>query len=351
MAIKGVTKGIAGGVALVAIVIGLVGKLRPDLFLKHVPHVGFIFWAMTGNRMPPNFDSAPYTRENFHQWIQDGDIIQATMAKSGTIWLAQISHLLKNNGSDDYANLHDEWGFLELLQYPGQSIDERITSEKKKRKQGQPMSWFSHQFPSEQNYGFNATLHPNAKYLVSARNGKDIIRSFTSFINSFTKEYKSHWGGYPPRLTKEAVLKMLVLDTPDFIFGHLQAWWQLRNEPNVLMLHYANLKADSPKEIRRIAKFMGDVELTDNLLATVVHKSSFQYMKENQDRMVTYFGPPHDRYASIEEGRHINTGNTGDAEDFFTAEMDQMWDQGVKRWWSDADPGMVEWIENGGSYN
>jgi aryl sulfotransferase len=37
---------------------------------------------------------------------------------------------------------------------------------------------------------------------------------------------------------------------------HVQGWWDIRSLPNVLLVHFANLKADLPSEIRRIARHL-----------------------------------------------------------------------------------------------
>ena len=53
--------------------------------------------------------------------------------------------------------------------------------------------------------------------------------------------------------------------------------------PNILFVHYADLKTDPEGEIRRIAKFVDvDVESNDEeLLKKVLEYSSFNYMKEH----------------------------------------------------------------------
>jgi aryl sulfotransferase len=45
-----------------------------------------------------------------------------------------------------------------------------------------------------------------------------------------------------------------VPDTP--FWSHMQGWWDIRHLPNLLTLHYADLIADMPGQIRRIAAFL-----------------------------------------------------------------------------------------------
>ena len=59
---------------------------------------------------------------------------------------------------------------------------------------------------------------------------------------------------------------------------NVASWWDIRHLPNVLLLHFADLKRDLPGAIRRIAAFL-EIPLSEGLLETVVRHSSFDYMK------------------------------------------------------------------------
>ncbi len=73
----------AAAVAFVAVMIGCVRTLRPELFFR-IPKVGFILWSRsTGYPMPPMFDTVQWRQENFGKWAQDGDVIVGSMMKAG----------------------------------------------------------------------------------------------------------------------------------------------------------------------------------------------------------------------------------------------------------------------------
>ena len=82
----GVLGAVSKLVALVAVAVGTIGKVKPELFLK-LP-MGFIPWAITGNFVPPYFDNAFYKSESFRDWVRDGDVIVSVGAKSGTTWMS-----------------------------------------------------------------------------------------------------------------------------------------------------------------------------------------------------------------------------------------------------------------------
>ena len=54
---------------------------------------------------------------------------------------------------------------------------------------------------------------------------------------------------------------------------------------NVLLVHFADLKADLPAAIRRIASFLG-VDSYQDRLDEIVHRCSFEYMKAQADKML-----------------------------------------------------------------
>ena len=283
-------------------------------------------------------------KDNFHSFVQPGDVIQSTMAKSGTVWLAQIVHLLNNNGSDKMS-IFEGLGTLDIMSYPGQTIDERIATESRKRRPGVPMSWTTHE-PTH-HYGLNPRSHPEIKYIVTARNCKEAIKSFHPFINGLTKEFKDHWGGFAPPVPKEKAVEMIALKMPHAFFGHIQSWWQYRNEPNVFLLHYANLKTNPRHEISRIAEFL-NITIHEDVMERVLEKSSFSYMKRNSHRYSIYFGKEDDKYLAFNEGTHINSGKADGGEEFFTPAMNAIWEKAVSKHWIGAEPEMISWVQNGG---
>ena len=302
--------------------------------------------------MPPVFNMEPWEERHFRKLARDGDIVQVTMAKSGTMWLAQIVHLLGNNGTDDYSNVHDILGMSEFVYFPGETVEERIERETRKRGASDgavTMSWFSHGLPSENNFGLNPKKNPKIKYLVTAREGKEIVRSFVPFINGFTDEARALWGGFPPPISNEGAVNMVAADNSDLYFGFLKAWWPFRHEPNVLLIHYSDMKRNLRREVERIAEFLG-IDVTDPVfLQSVLEKSSFDYMKKHGHKFDSYFGRNRN-ILLMAEGTHINKGKTGGTDEFFTDSMDEMWERAVKTHFADVHPKMVEWASHGGEY-
>ena len=70
---------------------------------------------------------------------------------------------------------------------------------------------------------------------------------------------------------------------------NIQSWWDIRALPNVLLLHFANLKRDLPGEIRRVAEFI-DTPIDEARWESIVTHCSFDYMKTNATKSVPLAG-------------------------------------------------------------
>jgi hypothetical protein len=66
-------------------------------------------------------------------------------------------------------------------------------------------------------------------------------------------------------------------------FKHLVSWWNVREEPNVLVFSYEAMTDDPEGHVRRLAAFCG-LPLDDALLALTLERSSLAYMLRHKDR-------------------------------------------------------------------
>ena len=104
--------------------------------------------------------------------------------------------------------------------------------------------------------------------------------------------------------------------TSDSPFQHRQR--PLRREPNVLMLHYADMKRDLRGAVRKITSF-GGVELTAAQWANVERYVSFDWMKEHEGKFEIMGHAP---VPVIEKGSMVRKGKLGAAhEDGMTGEV------------------------------
>jgi len=342
---------VSTAVAMVAAMMGCVALAKPELFLR-IPEVGFIPWALTGGRMPPFFDATSFDPTNFHRWAQDGDVIVASAIKSGTMMLHQMVYLLRSGGHYDFERLTDEIGNMQLMKYPEHLLEKRITEQNARRARvglGN-QQWLTHMAPGGKKnlYGLDPKKHPGIKYLCITRNGKEVVRSYFPFLNAYSKEGRDVWGGFPPPVKLPEDVLNLVLHHAEFYFEHGEQWWDVRNAPNVLLLHFTDVLSDKKGTIEKIAEFLG-IELTEELAAVVLEKSSHEFMQQNSKKYVQYIGYPGKEIVRVKEGKHIRKGGgkSDGAKDFFTPDMDAKWDAAVNKYWGHK-PELIEWALKSG---
>ncbi len=206
--------------------------------------------------------------------------------KSGTTWTMNIVHQLLTGGTDDFRDVYEEVPWIEFLAFPGQPqevVVERVAAMPPDKRR----AFKTHSPPPTVPFQ-GAGSNSDVKYIVVMRNPEEALVSFRPFLNKHSDAWYELWG-----MPREALCRP---DFPSFysdvidangmqgaIFGFLAAWWSLRNEPNVLFLHFSDMKSDHQGSIRKIAEFIGE-ELTEEQWANVLEFTSFPWMKANEGK-------------------------------------------------------------------
>jgi aryl sulfotransferase len=83
------------------------------------------------------------------------------------------------------------------------------------------------------------------------------------------------------------------LDRDDYPFWSLwentRSWWGIRELPNLLLLHFSELKAELPGTIRRIADFL-DIPVDAARWPTIVEHCGFSWMKSHAAQVAPLAG-------------------------------------------------------------
>ena len=90
------------------------------------------------------------------------------------------------------------------------------------------------------------------------------------------------------------------------LWDNVRSWLAVRDLPNVMLVHFADLKADMPAEIRKIAAFL-DIPIDETRFETIIRHCSFDYMKANATASVPLGGAFWDGGAET----FINKGQNG----------------------------------------
>lgn len=121
---------------------------------------------------------------------------------------------------------------------------------------------------------------------------------------------------------------------------HAQTWWDYRDLPNILLVHFADLLENPEQQIRRIAKHL-DIAIDETLLPGILQRISFNGMKENFGAIMP------EAKELFREGAKtfMNKGTNGRWQGVLTeAELDQC-RKAVER---ELTPDCAKWLEHGG---
>lgn len=210
------------------------------------------------------------------------DIVISTYAKAGTTWTQQIVGQLIFAG-DPEIKVAELSPWLDL-RVPGEAEKFALLEAQAHRrfiKTHQPLDAF--------------VFRPEIKHIYVARDGRDVAWSlynhYVNFLPELIEMFNTLPGLVGPKLEPAPgdVLSFyrawMEGDGYPFwsMWENVRSWWQVRHFPNVLMLHYADMKADLPGTVKTIAGFL-DIELDEASFERAVRHSSFDWMKANAEK-------------------------------------------------------------------
>ena len=192
---------------------------------------------------------------------------------------------------------------------------------------------------------------PEAKYIYIGRDGRDVIWSMYNHHANGNAEYYRVLNDTPGRVgppiapppdsVRQYFLDWLEGDGYPFwsFWDNVSSWLALRHLPNVLTLHFADLKADLPGQARRIADFL-DIEVQADKWPVILEHCSFDYMKRHAANVAPLSGILWEGGAKT----FINKGTNGRWRDVLTKDD-------IRRYESMAlaklGPESARWLEHG----
>jgi aryl sulfotransferase len=222
-----------------------------------------------------HFDSTIWNDFTF----RDDDIVIATYAKSGTTWTQQIVGQLLFRGAAD-VDVAEMSPWLDLRVPPKQVKLPMVEAQTHRR-------FLKTHLPVDA-----LVFSPKAKYIYVARDGRDVVWSLYNHharANALWYQALNETPGLvgapiaPPESdVREYFNEWLARDGYPFwsYWENVRSWWAIRHIPNVMLLHFADLKADPEGQIRRVAAFLG-VAVDPADWPAILEHCSFAYMKRN----------------------------------------------------------------------
>jgi aryl sulfotransferase len=215
-----------------------------------------------------HFDSTIWNDLSF----RDDDIIISTYAKAGTTWMQQIVGQLLFDGDPD----------LEVAEMS---------------------PWLDLRVPPKE------VKLP----LVEAQTHRRFLKTHLP-VDALRFSPKA---GPPPTDVGQCWRDWMDRDGHPFwpFWENVRSWWQVRDLPNVKLVHFANLKRDMPGESRRISGFL-DIPIREARWEAILEHCSFAWMKKNATKTVPLGGAFWDAGAEV----FIHKGLNGRWKDTLTAE-------------------------------
>lgn len=268
-----------------------------------------IEWQERSQRLVPAL--LPSIQHGLSYQADPTDVFISPMVKCGTTWLQQIVHTLKTRGDMDFEDMLQIMPWVEMAH------------------------WLGHDLYAPQRGGFRAfkshltwqAIPKGGRYIVSFRDSFDALISDYHFVNGYSWELDA--------VSLEQHAKNFMYEREGDggwetnYWRHLGSWWQQRNNPQVLLLCYEQMKMDLPGTIEKIADFL-EIELDAELRELTLQHTSRDFMlahkakfsgKLLQTAMAEIgYTPPSDSISMVKK-----TYSKQQLPKHLCAEMDQCW--------------------------
>ena len=270
--------------------------------------------------------------------FRDDDIVIGTYAKSGTTWTQQIVAQLLFNGEPDLP-------VAEISPW----LDLRVPPKAVKLPMVEAQT---HRRFLKTHLPVDALVYaPTAKYIYIGRDGRDVVWSmWNHFANANDLLYQALNDtpglvgpriGRPPADIRQYFLEWLQFDGYPFwsFWENIRSWWAIRHLPNLMLLHFEELKADLPGQIRRIATFL-EIPVDEARFPAIVEHCSFDWMKANATRTVPLGGALWDGGAQT----FVHKGTNGRWRDVLTPGDNRRYEAAAQR---ELGPDCAHWLATG----
>ncbi|MBI1210879.1 MAG: sulfotransferase domain-containing protein [Alphaproteobacteria bacterium] len=255
-----------------------------------------------------HFDSTIWNELKF----RDDDIIISTYAKSGTTWMQQmIAQMLFGPDPDLSVAEMSPWVDLRV---PPKAVKLPVIEAQTHRR------FLKTHLPVDA-----LVYSPRAKYIYIGRDGRDVVWSmYNHHVNANALWYQAlnDTPGRvgppiekPPADIRRYFLDWLERDGHPFwpFWDNVRSWWAIRHLPNLMFVHYTDLKRDMPGQMRAMARFL-DIPVDEAKWPRILEYCSFDWMKANATKSVPLGGAFWDAGAQV----FINKGVNGRWRDTLT---------------------------------
>eukprot|EP01104_Vermistella_antarctica_P021259 TRINITY_DN9483_c0_g1_i1.p1 TRINITY_DN9483_c0_g1~~TRINITY_DN9483_c0_g1_i1.p1 ORF type:complete len:334 (+),score=68.73 TRINITY_DN9483_c0_g1_i1:38-1003(+) len=237
------------------------------------------------------------------------DVIITTAAKSGTTWMQNILHQIRSGGDTEFGSIFEVVPWLEMVT--------KVLLEKgvdvKAAEQEQAAAFerisdrriFKTHCTSAQTPGVDV-----CRIILTVRDPRDVCVSMWH-----------HWKDMDPcPRPKPANFEEHFEQWMGFggWYRSIISWWPLRDEENVLLMRYTDLKSDFSGSLDQILQHL-DIELDEPTRERVIEYSSFEWMKTNRDKFTRFTTTASSNFPK----GFIRKGVVGDHKELLTPAMER----------------------------
>lgn len=220
--------------------------------------------------------------------FRDDDIIISTYAKSGTTWMQQIIYQMLSGGdTEQEVHAMSPW------------VDMRIPPKSVKLP---ALEAQTHRRFVKTHLPVDALVYsPKAKYVYIGRDGRDVVWSLYNHHKNGNQAMYDALNNSPGRVgpplepppddIRQYFRDWLERDGFPYwsFWDNVRTWWEIRNLPNILMVHFDVLKKHMPEEMRKIANFL-EIPIDESKWDLMVEHCTFDWMKQNGEKSVPMRG-------------------------------------------------------------
>lgn len=270
--------------------------------------------------------------------FRDDDIVVSTYGKSGTTWMQQIIAQMIFGGDPELA-VAEMSPWLDLRVPPKEVKLPEVEAQAHRR-------FLKTHLPVDA-----LVYSPKARYLYIGRDGRDVVWSlYNHHVNA-----NAAWYGAlndspgrvgppiepPPDSTRDYFLEWLERDGFPFwsFWENVRSWWAIRDLPNLMFIHFSQLKADMPGQMRRVAEFL-DIEIDESRWPQIVEYCTFDWMKINATKSTPLGGAFWDGGAAV----FVNKGTNGRWTDELTDEDKRRYEEMAVK---ELGPECAHWLATG----
>lgn len=219
------------------------------------------------------------------------DIVIATYPKCGTTWTQRIVGMLVYQ-SDEPFGVQESSPWPDMRMPPPGAMLELAESQTHRR-------YFKSHLPYDA-----LPVYEGMKFIHVARDGRDAAMSFLNhklnytdnlieIANGIIADDPKFDGGFKlPNPDPAIHFHEWVLGPEDHIgdekcgFWYMEnSYWDAKDDPNMLLVHYNDMKKDLEGEMRRIAKFL-EIDTPESLWPKLVDAATFDSMKSKADELM-----------------------------------------------------------------